>query len=284
MLSREGTEDGISPTMTDRVFGMGSRDMDAVIEGPLTQTMRQQFYQVLAKWTRKTPSERQYGQERPVSLMEKPAARAVSFFNQLGISAPLVDATLLASSYEHGSESEIKLAYLQMIKAARKTIFIANMNLSYPEIIEAIEQAAKRGVQVTIITNGDNSTAPILTKLLGVVNRSSMYGLSQHGVESHEFSQDNILYHKKVMVVDGQITTIGTFNISYDCVIGHDEEVVIIDSEEIAERTVSILQKDITMSTPFSKSNYEGVFGTLRFAVNEFKAAVSMQLTANLFQ
>ncbi|NGX44964.1 MAG: Cardiolipin synthase [Chlamydiae bacterium] len=284
MLSREGTEKGLSPNLTERFLGIGTRDMDAMIEGPLALTMRQQFYQLLAKWNKKTSSGEKYGTDAPVNLVKKPIARAVPFFDQLGITGSPADATLLASGFEHGSECEIKLAYLQMIRAAQKTIYIANLNLNYPEIQEAVEEAARRGIQVTIITNGDNSTTPFLTKILGVVNRSNMYGLSQYGVKCHEFSRDNILYHKKVMVVDGQLTTIGSFNISHDCVICYDEEVAIIDSVEIASKTISSLQQDIWMSTPLLKSEYDGIWGTVRFAVNEFRAAVLMQATGYFFQ
>jgi len=284
ILSREGTETDIDAGLNEDLFGRGSRDMDVVVEGSLAQTMRHQFYQLLEKWTIKTPESSRYGQPTTPCATPEREAESPTFFEQIGLTGTLADATMLASSYQHGSESEIKMAYLQMIQSARKTILVANMNLNYPEIVNALKEAALRGVRVTVITNGDNPTTPFLTRFLGVVNRSNMHQLTQIGAQCFEFAQECILYHKKVMVVDGQLTTNGSFNISYDCVIGHDEDVVIIDSAEVAERTTTILERDIQMSQPFLKSKYEGVWGSICFAVNELKAAVSMQLTANIIQ
>ncbi|MCH9611767.1 MAG: Cardiolipin synthase B [Chlamydiia bacterium] len=278
MLSREGADESVELTRKEQIMGKGARDMDVVVKGPVAKTMRAQFYQLLDKWVHKTAGERIYGSLTPF----QPATRDPNTFE---LSKPMVqtNGTMITSSSEHATSNECKLAYLQMIRNAQKSIVIANMCFNQPEIVQAVKEAAERGVQVTVITNTDNHTSPFSMLVMGAVNRHYVSALEGTNAQVFEYRQDSTLYHKKVMVIDEVITTIGSFNLSLHCADTEDEDILIFDSPKVAEKTMATLEVDMQNSRVITYEK-DPVLRWVDSLLVEVRARITLLFTAYIFQ
>ncbi len=288
MLCRGEIQEGVEQSAAEHILGGAARDMDVVIKGPVAKTMRQQFYQLLNKWVEKTPEERRYGTEdtRYQPLQEG----SPSLHLPQGSMDPIhSQTTMIAGSYEHGKAHECKLAYIQMIRQAQKSIVIANMCFNQPEIIEELRRAVEeRGVKVTVVTNTNHSLAPLGMKIMGIVNRFNLMRFArmispdkQELVQLYQFTKPSTLFHKKAMIVDEELTAIGSFNISLHCADTEDEDLVIFDSKEVAHRFKEILEQDIQDSRKISLG---GFWGALKYYWNLFESECVLLGTANIFQ
>lgn len=280
MLSREGTDDPTTFSKTDKIMGKGARDMDVVVEGPLAKTMQQEFYRLLAKWQRLMPPSKQYRQltMAPDSPQEQDSGSLFNDRQDRVVSAP---STMLTGSYEHGSEHGCKLGYLRLIDEAREKLVIANMSLNQPEILTKIKEARARGVEVIVITNANQKDAPLSAKTIGLVNKYYFAELLKTGVQIYEYKQASTLYHKKAIVVDGRYTAIGSFNISLHCADTEDEDLVVVDSAEIAEHTMKTLEEDMNRSHKASREEYSGFFGSM---IRSLSKSLILKATAHVYQ
>lgn len=271
-LCVESTEEDVSVNFMEWVLGKRARDMDVVISGPLAGTMRHEFYQVLTKWKARTPDRQMYGQWDGSYQAVMGEDKSICEYH-----VENVPATLIVGSDEQGTENACKLAYIKMIRAAQKTIRIANMNLNRPEILEELKQAALRGVNVQVITNISHSQGPLSVHLFGYVNEVALKDLLELGAECYGYKQSATLYHKKVAVIDDQLTVIGSANFS-SCLTTEDENIVVMDSEEVAKQTLQVLDEDITRSERLSPPS------ALKHGWNVFVRTIFHSTTDGLFQ
>lgn len=107
--------------------------------------------------------------------------------------------------------------YLNMINQATKYIYITTPYLIVDHLLmNALESAAKRGVDVRIITPGipDKKTIYSLT-------RSSYSFLIKAGVKIYEYQPGFI--HAKTVIVDDESCVVGTINFDYRSLVHHFE-------------------------------------------------------------
>jgi phosphatidylserine/phosphatidylglycerophosphate/cardiolipin synthase-like enzyme len=287
MLSREGAEEGVELSAKEKFLGKGARDMDALVTGPIAETMRHEYYQLLEKWNALTPQRRKYGNLEgqrefapvPEQIKDESIALDAQIFQDKNPErVARAPTTLITGGYEHGSAHGCFLAYMQMIREAQKTISIANMCLNYPPIVTELENAARRGVKIRVITNGNDPKSPMGARFLGPANRSELEKLLQIGVVCYEYAQESTLFHKKVMIIDDRYTTIGSYNLSYHCSESEDEDILIFDSEEVAEQTQAILDEDVRRSQQISPATTTGYY------FNELLKRIALLTTAHIFQ
>ncbi len=107
--------------------------------------------------------------------------------------------------------------YMNLIKNAKEYIYFTTPYLIISdEMSYELEQAAKRGVDVRIITPGIPDKKPIYQ-----VTRSYYQGLVQAGVRIFEYSPGFL--HAKQCVCDGEAAVIGTINLDYRSLYLHFE-------------------------------------------------------------
>lgn len=127
------------------------------------------------------------------------------YFPPLQSAGPMT-AQMFSSSPSRGSDS-MHLMYLMMIAAATHTI---DLSASYfvPDTmaVEALTDAAKRGVKVRIITPGTEIDSEIVRK----ASRALWGPLLQAGVQIAEYQPT--MFHCKVLVVDGMLVSVGSTN------------------------------------------------------------------------
>jgi len=122
------------------------------------------------------------------------------------------------TSRERTAES----VYLNLIYAAQKSLYVITPYLIITdEMNNALALAAKRGVDVRIITPGipDKKTVYAIT-------RSYYAGLASQGVRIYEYTPG--FCHAKQMLCDGTTASIGTSNLDYRSLYLHFENNVLL--------------------------------------------------------
>jgi cardiolipin synthase len=115
---------------------------------------------------------------------------------------------VLAESFFR-ARREISHAYLRELYRAKKRAWIRNAYFIPDRAVRrALGRAARRGVDVRIIMPGETDV-----ELVRHASRSTWGMLLRHGVRLYEY-QPGIL-HAKSAVIDGEWSTIGTFNLDY---------------------------------------------------------------------
>lgn len=119
-------------------------------------------------------------------------------------------------------EQTAENVYLNLINHAKKYVwFMTPYLIITEEMNRALELAAKRGVDVRIITPGIPDKRTVYA-----VTRSYYAGLVKNGVRIFEYSPG--FCHGKQCLVDGQMASIGTSNLDYRSLYLHFENDVLL--------------------------------------------------------
>ena len=115
------------------------------------------------------------------------------------------------------NEAVGETVYLNLINKASKYIYITTPYLVLDnEMITALSIAAKRGVDVHIITPGIPDK-----KIVNEVTKAYYEVLIKNGVKIHEYTKGFI--HAKTFIIDDQYATVGTVNLDYRSLYLHFE-------------------------------------------------------------
>ncbi len=112
--------------------------------------------------------------------------------------------------------------YLNLVQSARRYIwFVTPYLILSDEMTRALGLAAKRGVDVRIITPGIPDK-----KLIYQITRSYYAALARQGVRIYEFTPG--FCHAKQCVCDGELAVVGTINLDYRSLYHHFENAVLL--------------------------------------------------------
>ena len=128
-----------------------------------------------------------------------------------------------------GEERLAKNVYMNLIAGAQRSLYIITPYLIIPDdMSSALRLAAKRGVDVRIITPGIPDK-----KTVYAVTRSYYAGLAAQGVRIFEYTPG--FCHAKQCICDGEIASIGTSNLDYRSLYHHFENNVLLYGCEAVE-------------------------------------------------
>lgn len=151
-------------------------------------------------------------------------------------------AQVFASSPSGGSESMLMM-YLLAITAARKSIDLSSAYFVPDGITRrALVAAVERGVKVRIITPGKNIDAETVRR----ASRGLWGELLRAGVQMHEYQPT--MYHCKVMIVDGYMTSVGSTNFDVRSFRLNDEANLNIYDHDFAARQTRVFEEDLAKS------------------------------------
>ena len=186
--------------------------------------------------------------------------------------APLGDARaqMFSSSPDGGAES-MQLMYLLVIAAATRSIDLANAYFVPDELTsDALVAAMKRGVRVRLVLPGPIIDADVVRR----ASRSTWGPLLAAGAQIYEYQPT--MYHCKVMIVDGLMTSVGSTNFDVRSFRLNDEANLNIYDKAFAERQTRVFEADLTQSRritheawkarPFTEKAHEhalALFGAL---------------------
>lgn len=246
----------------------GASDMDMVVSGPMAQKLRQEFYTVFEMYKTSTslsnssgPYTAQASEYFPVAEEEKGSIAAFE-------GNPSVVRAVPAYAVISGPRFQLHHIgdyYTGLIKNAQSSIQLANMYF-FPtkRLYDALLDAANRDVAITLITNTlnfkialSNSTIALYAQLnrynyfpmiMGRTYNSLQFiqaALEQpKNVTIYEYNQEFILYHKKVMTVDGRYTVIGSYNLGSKSEDADFEVALFVDSAAVTAQVDQILEAD----------------------------------------
>jgi cardiolipin synthase len=147
-------------------------------------------------------------------------------------------AQMFSSSPTGGSES-MHLMYLLAITAARHTIHLSNSYFVPDELaLKALIAAAKRGVDVRIITPG-----PIIdSDIVRAASRERWGELLAAGIRMAEYQPT--MYHVKALIVDSLLVSVGSTNFDNRSFILNDEANLNILDAGFAKQQEAIFDDD----------------------------------------
>lgn len=257
----------------------GVRDQDVVGRGPIAKQLREAFYSHCALW--KHYNETKKLERDPAKFKENNgwfpldpaiARPVVSSFEMSEDKIASIDETEVKMFLggPHQKFNDITQEYIRLINSAKEEIVIANLYFSPPEpLAKAIYAAVKRGVKLTVITNGVYDDSPMYNQFTAWANRVSytpiFYGQTFHfwdawsaakkevkNTQVFEYRVPDILYHKKVMVIDGETFVIGGYNTGIKSHIADYEIILVFNSFKAAQTELKILEKDKALSERIS--------------------------------
>jgi cardiolipin synthase len=149
------------------------------------------------------------------------------------------DAQMFSSSPSGGSDS-MQLMYLIAITAATRSIDMASAYFVPDGIArDALIAARKRGVRVRVITPGRRTDQKTVRR----ASRALWGDLLEAGVEMHEYQPT--MYHCKMMIVDGQLTSVGSTNFDPRSFHLNDEANLNVYDRSFAERMTQVFEADL---------------------------------------
>jgi cardiolipin synthase len=133
--------------------------------------------------------------------------------------------------------------YALSIAGARKTLYITNSYFAPDRnFVELVSGAAKRGVDVRILTAGPRTDVNIV-RLAG---RAWYDALLDAGVRIYEWEPTTL--HAKTFVVDGQWSTVGSMNFDNRSMALNDESTLMVLDRTIGEEMNRIFLRDLLQS------------------------------------
>ncbi|WP_345816008.1 cardiolipin synthase [Paraburkholderia sp. PREW-6R] len=147
------------------------------------------------------------------------------------------------SSSPSGGSDDMQLMYLMAITAATHSIHLASAYFVPDKLtINAIVEAAKRGVKVQIITPGKR----IDTHTVREASRACWGDLLKAGVEMYEYQPT--MFHCKLLVVDEYLVSVGSTNFDSRSFKLNDEANLNIYDRDFARQQTAVFADDISKS------------------------------------
>ncbi|HEY2021057.1 cardiolipin synthase [Paraburkholderia sp.] len=147
------------------------------------------------------------------------------------------------SSSPSGGSDDMQLMYLMAITAATESLHLASAYFVPDKLtINAIVEAAKRGVKVRIITPGKR----IDTHTVREASRACWGDLLKAGVEIFEYQPT--MFHCKLLVVDEYLVSVGSTNFDSRSFKLNDEANLNIYDRDFAKQQTAAFADDIAKS------------------------------------
>ncbi|HIV69632.1 MAG TPA: cardiolipin synthase B [Candidatus Aquabacterium excrementipullorum] len=149
---------------------------------------------------------------------------------------------------EKGMDTYVSL--LTALDAAQQSIHITMAYFSPGEdMVQALCDAAQRGVQVQLILPSISDFSPVL-----YAGRSYYERLLQAGVKLYEL--DSAVLHAKTAVVDGVWSTVGSSNMDWRSFVSNNEINVVVLGRDFGQAMEAQFSRDLASSTPIEPAQW----------------------------
>ena len=208
------------------------RDTQVKVEGPIVVELQKSY---LEAWGRAATK------EQPPTKQQKLVPKA------MGKEAVRV---LAGWSDEKDTVNPIYATFVSAITQSQKSV---HLTMAYfvpdPETMKALTEAAKRGVDVSIVV-------PSFSDFWAVFHagRSKYEELLEAGVKIHE-RKDRLL-HAKTAVVDGVWSTVGSANLDWRSFIHNNELNLVILGTGFGDQMEAAFKDDVSKSVEITKASW----------------------------
>ncbi len=234
-INISGTYSSASSTKPGPKRGVedGWRDTHLRIEGPAVAQLQMLFFQT---WER--------AGDKPVGCCE------ATYFP-----TPRVDGqhlvTIVATDTENSEDRSLYATYLAAFKNARSRLWITHAYFApNEEILDAMVDAAQRGVDVRMIAPGFTDSGVILH-----ATRSTYTRLLKAGVRIYE--RNDALLHAKSVVIDGVVSIVGSANLDMRSFLHNDEVNAIVISRDLGKEMEEIFERDQNAGRPLELERWQ---------------------------
>ena len=149
------------------------------------------------------------------------------------------DRVLRVLASRPGGDPEIFKAYFLAIQGARKTIYItAAYFVPDPQILKALEDGARRGVDVRIILPSVSDSAAVF-----YAGHSFYTHMLKAGIRIYELKTS--VLHAKTAVIDGNWSTVGSTNLDMRSFLHNKEVNVVVLGDAFGREMGSAFQEDL---------------------------------------
>ncbi|MHB9108567.1 MAG: phospholipase D-like domain-containing protein [Armatimonadota bacterium] len=129
---------------------------------------------------------------------------------------------------------------VQQLDGAMASVLVQAYSFTSAPIAKALTDAHKRGVDVRVILDKSNDTAQY----------SAATFLLHAGIPTF-IDAEHAIAHNKVMVIDGETVITGSFNFTKAAEEGNAENLLVLQSAELAARYTENWQDHLTHSAPY---------------------------------
>jgi cardiolipin synthase len=179
-----------------------------------------------------------------------PALEKREFFPPLNVAGPHI-VRILANEPGEEQGHSIYLTLISAIGSARESIYIT---MAYfvpdPAFIDALQQAARRDVEVILILPGFSDSS-----LVFHAGRSHYQDLLDAGVKIHE--RNDVLLHAKTAVIDGVWSTIGSSNLDWRSFLLNYEINAVILGKQFGEKMLATFKEDLSLSDRVDEQDWK---------------------------
>lgn len=199
------------------------RDMQVRLEGPVVADLQRAF---VAQW-----------EKVKQARLDDPR-----LFPKLGPRGPHVVRAIASAPAQSGAADALYLALISAIESAENEVLITNAYfVPHPQLLAALEAAARRGVDVKLVLPGRSDSQVVYH-----AGRAYYDELLQAGVKIHE--RKTRLLHAKSAVVDGVWSAVGSTNLDWRSLAYNDELNAVVLGADFAERMKAIFGRDLAHS------------------------------------
>ncbi len=148
---------------------------------------------------------------------------------------------IVPSSPDDG-QNRIYTLLLTAIDAASRSV---HLTMAYfapgQDMVDALADAARRGVDVQLVLPSVSDFSPVLH-----AGRSYYQELLDAGVRIHEL-QDAVL-HSKTAVIDGVVSTVGSSNMDWRSFVANNEVNAVVFGEDFGDAMTRMFERDVAAS------------------------------------
>lgn len=197
----------------------GWRDTHVRIEGPAVQQLQRLF---MDTWN-----------DAGERAAFEPATKYFPTITESGR-----DLVTIVANKSESDDRSLYGTYLAAFRNARSRLWITHAYFApNDELLDAMANAVKRGVDVRLIVPGFTDSRIVLQ-----ATRATYAGLLDEGVRIYQL--DDAFLHAKSVVVDGAVSIIGSANLDTRSFIHNDEVNAVIVSRAVGERMEAVFERD----------------------------------------
>jgi cardiolipin synthase len=148
-------------------------------------------------------------------------------------------------------DTNVEALYFLAIESARETL---DLTAAYfaprPAFVEALCDAARRGVRVRVLVPGEH----IDKEFVRIAGRRAYEALLACGIEVHEYGPT--MLHAKTLCIDGAWASVGSVNFDNRSFQLHDEATLCVQSASFAGRLTEQFERDLAVSEAISPARW----------------------------
>jgi phosphatidylserine/phosphatidylglycerophosphate/cardiolipin synthase-like enzyme len=123
-----------------------------------------------------------------------------------------------------------------VINAAKRSIDVTSFDLNLPSFVNALVAAQQRGVKVRVVVDDKNGTQVLRAgESADGTELDAAKTLSTAGITVVGGGRSNGLMHDKIIIVDGVILFMGSWNMSYNDTFRNNNNMLVITSQRLID-------------------------------------------------